>query len=174
MSEKTTLFRDRLAARMGAELAEELQPVTGKAFEAYAVRREKLVELLRAAQESGFDFLSDLFAIDFHPREPRFEVVYNLACVLSGERVLLVLRLADGESYPTATGVFATANWHEREVFDMFGLKADGHPDLRRILMYDGFEGHPLRKDFPLGYQPERGFFEDVHHTPKKEGGPPF
>lgn len=168
MSELPRL-KERLNERLG-----QLEEATGKAFEAAFVSRENVLDALKIAKESGFDFLSDLFAIDFLPREPRFEIVYNLTCTQTGERFLLILRLADGETYPSATGVFAMAGWPEREIFDMFGITADGHTDLRRILLYDTFEGHPLRKDFPLGYQVERGFFEEVRQTPKSDRTPPF
>lgn len=164
---------ERLKERLKGSLG-ELEEAKGKAFEAVFVPKAKILDALQIAKESGFDYLSDLFAVDFYQREPRFEVIYNLTCIPTGERYLYVLRLADGESFPTAGAIYATAGWNEREIFDMFGIHVDGHPDLRRILMYDTFEGHPLRKDFPLGYEPERGFFEEVHHTPKNEGGPPF
>ncbi|MBI2840880.1 MAG: NADH-quinone oxidoreductase subunit C [Acidobacteria bacterium] len=165
---RTEGLRERLRESLG-----EIEKAEGKACEADYIKKESILDALRIAKETGFDYLSDVFAIDFHPREPRFEIVYVLTKVQTGERFLFVLRLAEGESFPSASGIFASANWDEREIFDMFGIQVEGHPDLRRILTYDGMEGHPLRKDFPLGYQPERGFFEDVHHTPK-EGGPPF
>lgn len=102
----------------------------------------------------GFTFLADLTAYDDWPEEPRFKVVYQLreltrptnlrvTCAVSGEAPVL----------PTATGVHINANWYEREVFDMFGIKFEGHPDPRRLLMPADWEGHPLRKDYPLGYE---------------------
>jgi NADH-quinone oxidoreductase subunit C len=88
--------------------------------------------------------------VDYPERRPRFDVVYNLYSVSKSHRIRLKVRVDDGESVPSVTSVWSTANWHEREVFDMFGIRFDGHPDLRRILMPEDWEGHPLRKDFPL------------------------
>ncbi len=105
--------------------------------------------------EPGFEygFLADLTATD-EENEPRFEVVYNLYSIARHWRIRVKARVADGEEIPTATGVWPGANWAEREVWDMFGIRFRGHPDLRRILMDERWVGHPLRKDYPLrGYQ---------------------
>ena len=119
------------------------------------VKKEAIVDVLRFVKsEPGFeyDFLSDITATD-EEIEPRFEVVYNLYH-LKGSRIRFKVRARDGESVPTLTGVWPAANWVEREVWDMFGIKFAGHPDLRRILMDERWVGHPLRKDYPLrGYQ---------------------
>lgn len=95
----------------------------------------------------------DLTAVDYPEREPeapRFELVLYVRSVTTGERVRIKTPVKDGQSAPTLINVWAGANWAEREIWDMFGIKFDGHPDLRRILMYDEFEGHPLRKDYPI------------------------
>ncbi|MBI4469499.1 MAG: NADH-quinone oxidoreductase subunit C [Acidobacteria bacterium] len=109
---------------------------------------------LRDASGLEFNFLSDLTAVDWGPEaEPRFEVVYALYSIKHHHRLRLKVTLDEGERAGTVSTVWKTANWHEREVFDMFGIRFEGHPDLRRILMADDYEGHPLRKDFPLrGY----------------------
>ncbi|MGH7371900.1 MAG: NADH-quinone oxidoreductase subunit C, partial [Candidatus Methylomirabilales bacterium] len=87
-------------------------------------------------------------------REPRFEVVYNLYSISRADRIRVKVRVLDGTEVPSVTGVWPTANWHEREVFDMFGIRFAGHPDLRRILMPEDWEGHPLRKDYPVAEMP--------------------
>jgi NADH-quinone oxidoreductase subunit C len=87
----------------------------------------------------------------------RFSISYHLLAVREGApRVRVQIWIDDGESVPSVVAVWPTADWHEREAFDMFGIRFDGHPNLRRILMDDGWEGHPLRKDYPLGGEPVR------------------
>lgn len=117
------------------------------------VRKEDIVpicQFLRDDPELSFNFLSDLCAVDWLERKPRFDVVYNLYSIQKNHRVRLKVQVDDGEAIPSVTSVWSTANWHEREVFDMFGIRFEGHPDLRRILMPEDWEGYPLRKDFPL------------------------
>ncbi len=112
--------------------------------------------ILKADPELRFDYLSDICGVDKLPGSPRFEVVYHLYSIPFGHRLRLKCRIDDGEEVPTVTGVWRTADWHEREAFDMYGIVFNGHPDLRRIYLWDGFEGHPLRKDFPTkGYKDE-------------------
>ena len=126
---------------------------TGDAVEALRV--------LRDDSELRFDLLADLTAVDYLGRSPRFEVVYQLqsTALHHGLRVKVPV---DGAApvVPSASGLWKSALWAEREVYDMFGIRFDGHPDLRRILMYPEFEGHPLRKDYPLNQRwslvPER------------------
>ena len=102
-------------------------------------------------EDLGFDFLMDLTAVDYLPREPRFELVCHFYSSKHNYRLRLKCPIegADAQA-PSLTPLWAGANWFEREVYDMFGIRFEGHPDLRRILMIDGFEGHPLRKDYPL------------------------
>jgi NADH-quinone oxidoreductase subunit C len=103
--------------------------------------------------------LTDLFIVDYFPRNPRFEAVYLLTSLDTKERVVLKVRLNDGERLSTASDIFSSADWLEREAFDMFGIRFDNHPDMRRILMVEDFEGHPLRKDFPTeGYGFDKRF----------------
>jgi NADH-quinone oxidoreductase subunit C len=111
-----------------------------------------LVEACRHLKEKEtFTFLVDLTAVDWKERAPRFDVVYWLHSFDRGNtRVRLKAGVADGAPCPTVSGVWEAANWMEREVFDLFGIPFEGHPDLRRILTWDGFQGHPLRKDFPV------------------------
>jgi len=120
------------------------------------VKKDSLVPVLAFMKsESGFEygFLSDITATD-EEIEPRFEVVYNLFSQSRHWRIRLKIRVGENEDVPTAVSVWPGANWAEREVWDMFGIKFKGHPDLRRILMDVRWQGHPLRKDYPLrGYQ---------------------
>ena len=117
------------------------------------VKRDDIVPVcrfLRDDAELSFNFLSDLTAVDRSGREPRFDVIYHLYSLDKKHRLRLKVKAGEAESVPSVTSVWSNANWFEREVFDMFGIGFDGHPDLRRILMPDDWVGHPLRKDFPL------------------------
>jgi len=117
------------------------------------VKKKDIVSLcsfLRDDPQLCFNFLSDLCGVDYPERALRFEVVYNLYSIERNHRVRLKVQVKEGESVPSVTSVWSTANWHEREVFDLFGIRFDGHPDLRRILLPEDWVGHPLRKDFPL------------------------
>ncbi len=104
----------------------------------------------------GFDMLADLTAVDRMPRVPRFEVVYNLYSFPHNARLRLKAPVAENEALGTVEGVWKAANWLEREVYDLFGIVFEGHSDLRRILLWDGYVGHPLRKDFPLHGIPQK------------------
>jgi NADH-quinone oxidoreductase subunit C len=111
--------------------------------------------LLRDNPQFPFNFLSDITCVDWYPSEPRFEVVYHLLSIAKKDRVRLKVRL-DGSSpvVESITSVWAGANFFEREIFDLFGVRFTGHPYLRRILMPEDWEGHPLRKDYPVeGYR---------------------
>lgn len=125
------------------------------------LRTEDLVRVcrfLRDEPDLAFDFLSDLTGVDrlkLPGNSPRFEVVYHLHSLQYKRRLRLKVRVDESETVPTLTGVWETANWHEREVYDLFGVPFQGHPDLRRILMPDDWEGHPLRKDYPVEASPK-------------------
>jgi NADH-quinone oxidoreductase subunit C len=135
------------------------------AVPALVVPREHLVAVAAALRDTpgaNYSFLSDLTCVDYWPQAPRFTVVYHLVClgvpgfpaagaVEPPARLRLLVRLDGADPIaPTLSGVHAAANWAEREVFDLFGIRFDGHPDLRRILLPDEWEGHPLRKDYPV------------------------
>lgn len=112
-----------------------------------------VLTFLRDHTGSQFRSLVDITAADFPSRENRFEVVYNMLSVRFNGRIRVKTYASELSAVPSATSLFQSANWYEREVYDMFGVFFEGHPDLRRILTDYGFEGHPLRKDFPLsGY----------------------
>lgn len=117
---------------------------------------EKIVDISQVLRdEFGFNFLCELTAVDYWPEEePRFHVIYGYYSHSNNSRLALRVPLnGDNPSIRTISGIYPGANWHEREVWDMFGIKVEGHPDLRRILMPQDWEGHPLRKDYPLGYE---------------------
>jgi NADH-quinone oxidoreductase subunit C len=111
--------------------------------------------LLRSDPNCPFDYLSDVTAVDWYPSDPRFEVVYHLFSMSKKERVRLKVRLSgDSPSLESVTSVWPGANYFEREVFDLFGIRFNGHPYLRRLLMPEDWEGSPLRKDYPVeGYR---------------------
>ncbi|HKR10867.1 MAG TPA: NADH-quinone oxidoreductase subunit C [Pyrinomonadaceae bacterium] len=112
---------------------------------------------LKTSPETKFDFLSDVCGADRGPEEePRFEVNYHLFSTSIYHRLRVKVVLNEEDTHvPTVTGIWKTANWHERETYDLFGVIFDGHPDLRRILLPEDWQGHALRKDFPLrGYEP--------------------
>src|SRR5947209_15368704 len=111
--------------------------------------------LLRDEKDCPFNFLADVTCVDWHPSEPRLEVVYHLLSIPNKERVRLKVRLnSDSPTVDSVTSVWPAANFFEREVFDLFGVRFSGHPYLRRIQMPEDWEGHPLRKDYPVeGYR---------------------
>ena len=147
---------DRLRARFGAAVVETH---AHQGDHTAVVEHAAIVDVLRFCRDEpdlAFDMLSDLTAVDFLKfpgREdgPRFEVVYHLYSLRHNHRVRLKVRVdEDVAAVPTAVDVWPIANWLEREVWDMFGIRFEGHPDLRRLLMYEEFVGHPLRKDYPI------------------------
>jgi len=118
------------------------------------IAKSSLLDVARYLKEEAdprFNVLMDVTAVDYFKRKPRFEVVYHLLSLSGTAR--LRMKVPVGEPDPeveTLSGIWRSANWYEREVFDMFGVKFRNHPDLRRILMYPEFQGHPLRKDYPI------------------------
>jgi NADH-quinone oxidoreductase subunit C len=111
--------------------------------------------LLRDDANCPFNYLSDITCVDWYPSEPRFEVVYHLLSIPNKERVRLKVKLSgDAPALDSVTSLWPGANYFEREVFDLFGVRFNGHPYLRRLLMPENWEGHPLRKDYPVeGYR---------------------
>ncbi|MFN3745936.1 MAG: NADH-quinone oxidoreductase subunit C [Hyphomicrobiaceae bacterium] len=120
------------------------------------VPREQIVPVLTYLRDNGrcqFEVLIDICGVDYPARERRFDVVYHLLSVRQNQRIRVKLETDETTPVPSVVGVFPAANWYEREAYDMYGMPFSGHPDLRRLLTDYGFEGHPLRKDFPLtGY----------------------
>ena len=150
-----------------------LQEKAGATYEEFRgevhifIHAEQIVDVLTFLRdEHEFSLLSVLTAVDYFPQEnPRFHVIYQLSSLT--KNMVIQLRVPVGGSQPrvpTASQVFEAANWREREIADMFGIEFEGHPDPRRILMPEDWEGHPLRKDYPLGYEePQFTFnFEEI------------
>lgn len=104
-----------------------------------------------AKEELGFDYLVDISSVDNYGEDPRFEIVYELYSYASQSHLRFVIQVSEERAEaPSVTPVWRAANWHEREIYDMMGIRFSGHPDLRRILMWEGYPYYPLRKDFPL------------------------
>jgi NADH-quinone oxidoreductase subunit C len=113
--------------------------------------------------EADFDYLVDITAVDWPKREKRFDLIYILYSFARNERVRVKTNIADGYKPQTSVGLHLTANWLEREVFDMFGIEFAGHPDLRRILMPEEWQGYPLRKDYSIIQQDQRWVQENLN-----------
>jgi NADH-quinone oxidoreductase subunit C len=130
----------------------------------YAAREQilRVLQFLRDDRESDFKMLMDITAIDYPEREKRFDVVYNLLSLNQNQRVRVKIIAAEDTPVPSVASIFSVANWLEREIWDMFGIYFSDHPDLRRILTDYGFEGHPLRKDFPLTGHVEMRYNEEL------------
>jgi NADH-quinone oxidoreductase subunit C len=140
----------------------------------YAIAVSDLREIAKFCRDKlSFDYLLDITSIDNFGEEPRFEIVYHLYSMPHGTHLRLKLRVSeDIGALDTVSDIWPTADWHEREIYDMMGIKFNGHPDLRRILMWDGYPFFPLRKDFPLAGLPSD--MPDVAFTKVTplEGGP--
>jgi NADH-quinone oxidoreductase subunit C len=136
---------------------------------------ERIAEVCGVARNTlGFDYLVDITSLDHYGDDPRFTLVYHLYGY--GHRQYLRLKTDLGEEVPelpTVTAVWRTADWHEREIYDMMGIRFRGHPDLRRILMWEGYPFHPLRKDFPLAGKPSEAA-EVAFSEPAPLAGGPF
>jgi len=149
--DSTTLIASLQQAAPGSEF--ESAPSVDLQTTMYAPRDAvaAIARTLRDAAGLQFDFLAELTAADFWPREPRFEIVYMLVSTALRHRVRVKVRLrGDDARVTTVSGVWPAANWLEREVWDLFGIVFDGHPDPRRLLMPEDWEGYPLRKDYPV------------------------
>lgn len=123
------------------------------------VAPQKIVEVIRFLRDTlglEFNFMMDLFGMDYPGRSERFEVVYYLYSLKTKKRIRLKVRVPESNPVvPTITSLYKAANWFEREAFDMFGIRFEGHPNLKRILTFDEFEGYPLRKDYPVNKRPK-------------------
>lgn len=147
---------EKIIEKLAAKSSILITPVTVKDYLAYKIEPNFLLPFLKALKESEelrFTLLTDLFGADFPERDKRFEIVYNLLSLKLNKRLVLKVQISEKETIPSAMNIFNAACWYEREVYDMYGVNFDGNDDKRRILTDYEFEGHPLRKDFPLtGY----------------------
>lgn len=134
---------------------------------------EKIVEVCRFCKEElDFDYLVDISSVDHFGDDPRFEMVYELYSYETALHLRLKAAVAEDVEVPSVTSLWPTADWHEREVYDMMGIIFSGHPDLRRILMWEGYPYYPLRKDFPLQGKPSQMPDVAFTQTAPLEGGP--
>ena len=118
------------------------------------VASDTIVAACEAAKAAGYNFFEDATAVDWYPTEPRFQITYHLLSHTFKQRLRLIARISEGETISSITSVWPSANYYEREVFDLFGVTFTNHPRLTRIMMPDNWEGHPLRKDYPVeGYR---------------------
>ena len=143
------MLTEKLKARFGAEI---LDAQNARDEETFTIDRERAPDFFRALRDEpdfDFNFLTDVTAVDWPERKPRFEVVYQLNSLNLAHRIRVKIGVDGADPWVhSVVGLWSAADWLERECFDMFGIVFRGHPDLRRILMYDSFEGHPLRKDY--------------------------
>jgi NADH-quinone oxidoreductase subunit C len=143
---------DRLATLLPEAKPFSRETARGEAV--IVVERDRIADALRTLRDhpdTRFDQLSDLTVVDYLGRTPRFEVIYQLYSIGGNHRLRVKVPVPEDDPVlPTASDLWKAANWAEREAWDMFGIRFAGHPDLRRILMYPEFQGHPLRKDYPV------------------------
>jgi NADH-quinone oxidoreductase subunit C len=158
--EKIQLVLERLK-NASVEYVQSINPYYLTFSTNWKIVRQLLVEL-KNNEDLRFTILTDLFAADFPEREQRFEIVYSLLSLKLNMRILVKIHVSDQEDVQTITDVFSVAGWHEREIFDLFGINFVGHKDLRRILTDYGFKGYPLRKDFPVTGYVEVGYDEEL------------
>jgi NADH-quinone oxidoreductase subunit C len=145
------MLTDKLKEKFGAAILQADSPL---GEDTIVIDREQAVEIFRTLHDDrdfAFEFLIDVTAVDWLERRPRFDVVYQLKSMSRNSRLRVKIQVGAGDDawVPSAHPIWKSADWLERECFDMFGVQFRGHPDLRRILLYDTFVGHPLRKDYP-------------------------
>lgn len=153
-----TVLIDKIKKRFSEAV---LETIVDRGEVTHVVKASAIVDIckfVKSDDELQMTYLSDVCGVDYHPKTPRFEVVYHMLSMTKNLRLRLKVRVAEGEKVDTVTGVWRSANWYEREAFDMFGIEFEGHPDPRRIYLAEDWEGHPLRKDYPL-----KGFKDDLN-----------
>ncbi|MSX02803.1 MAG: NADH-quinone oxidoreductase subunit C [Actinobacteria bacterium] len=159
---------ERLVGALNAsEAGSVLDTLESPGRVAIEVKPESIVGSLEVMRSAGYQFLASVHGIDYYPNEPRLGVDYEMLSREALDRVALTLRVSIEDPHvPSVTPAWPCANFQEREAFDMFGLIFDGHPDLRRILMPEDYEGYPQRRDFPIGGEPIL-FTHNEHNVPR-------
>ena len=168
------MTREELLASLDKSLGEKIRDKTEFRGETtYTISPSDLHEIARFCRdEFSFDYLIDITSIDNFGEDPRFEIVYELYSMTLAVHLRLKLKISEDEQVDTISDLWPTANWHEREIYDMMGIKFKGHPDLRRILMWDGYPFFPLRKEFPLEGLPSEMPDVAFSEAAPMEGGP--
>ena len=140
-----------MIAKLKGAYGSGVEPLTYAGQNYMLVDRTLIPEILQVLRnEEQFDYCVDITALHYPQREKQFDLIWVLYSFARNERIRVKMQIADGECPPSSVPIWPGANWLEREVFDMFGIKFDGHPDMKRILLPDGWKGHPLRKDYGI------------------------
>jgi NADH-quinone oxidoreductase subunit C len=164
MAEKSVTLT-KLQAKFGDRIEVVASPFDG--MDTVMVKREDIVNVCRFLKDEeglNYDLMRDLTCVDYINETPRFEVVYHLYSIVNRYAIRLKARLEESDpAIDTITGVWVGANWFEREAYDLYGVTFNNHPDLRRLLLYPEFVGHPLRKDYPM--DKEQPLFEEREET---------
>jgi NADH-quinone oxidoreductase subunit C len=146
-----TPWESPLVAKLKSNYGSGIEPLTYLGQNYMVIDRSLIPEIFQVLRnEEQFDYCVDITAVHYPKREKQFDVIWVLYSFARNERIRVKTLIADGETLPSSVPIWPTANWLEREVFDMFGIKFDGHPDMKRILLPEGWKGHPLRKDYGI------------------------
>ncbi|MDI6780626.1 MAG: NADH-quinone oxidoreductase subunit C [bacterium] len=169
--EEARMSKQEIIEAVKAKFTDVIESVDDTKDLTIRVKKENILEICRflaCAPDLGFDYLSDICGVDYSARQPRFDVVYHIYSVNKKHRLRIKAAAGENESIDSVESVWKAANWYEREVYDMFGIVFDNHPDLRRILLPDDWKGHPLRKDYPLVTDVGEKWLEEklVTHVP--------
>ena len=170
-AEKGRSDSSKLRKEFGRTKIREMREFRGE--HTVVVKLDALGEILAHCRDVlGYDLLLDVSSVDNMGDDPRFEIVYELATMDDRKHLRVKAPVEEGQEVPTSIHLWKTANWHEREVYDMMGLKFAGHPNLKRILMWEGYPYHPLRKEFPLAGKPSEMPDVAFSGVAPLEGGP--
>ena len=163
-------FLNSLSQMLGDKLQEKIE---FRGESTFVILLADLGEVAKFCHDGSFDYLLDITSVDNFGEDPRFEIVYELYSMALATHLRLKLRVSEEQGeVPTVSDIWPTANWHEREIYDMMGIRFAGHPDLRRILMWEGYPYFPLRKEFPLEGLPSNMPDVAFSESAPLEGGP--